>query len=267
MPFKDIQAGLTREIYDALVSLDASILEETLKCMKYPCSSDGIERLEQIQEAVLLNGVKIFVNRLDKPFFISTCNFLSVEPPRLRLLQDAILSRGVIEMLKCISDHSLLNAYCKVLQLRDRLNPLQEKSIDEMRYNIADEIMLIGFDYIMQQLKLPLLQSYCNALNLESSPNRLDCVNRIVNHIFDLVPTGEYIKMLKNPEKNKKRKISQESSTPVKLSKTEEELDEDTHTPPSEKRGRNSSNHASPSDEGSDKEVVYVLLILKMFLL
>jgi len=112
-------------------------------------------------------------------------------------LEDHLKDAGIGGLIDK-ADEELLKNFCETLGLEstDRVDMIKQ---------IADEVMLTGMESFLNKLNLPVLKSHCMEMELLASGTKIQLVERLMVHIFELEPLEDEKKKEKSTSPDKKK--------------------------------------------------------------
>jgi len=221
------------EIEVALQRLKEETLKDILKHVNANCSDNKKEALiKEYTNSVLNFGLKTFVFKLTEEAIVSTCQLLNVTKATKEELWRVISTLGIHDLIEKAGDE-LLKHFCVTLGL-------DASSRKDMLNQIEDEIMLTGMEGFLSKLSMNLLQMHCSDMDLPTSGNKGELVDRVMVSTFDLEPlmtmcstqNGNGLSKLKEKDRDSERSnknTSKRSSRPKRngdeFNKGNEKLD------------------------------------------
>lgn len=166
----------TQEIAKAFHNLDTNTLKSSLKVVE--ANSDGNKEAveKKYQEAVLDVGLKGFISKLKAGYVPDACKALGIESGdksenELRKnMEDAVSKTGIVGLCDK-ADDSLLKKFSETLGL-------ETAEREDMKKQIADEVMLTGMESFLNKLSLALLKAHAAEMKLTATGSKKDLVEK-----------------------------------------------------------------------------------------
>jgi len=225
----------TQEIAKAISHLEIDTLKAALGAVGRQGSGNKDEALKGYQDAVLDVGLENFIKKLKDSDLATSCKLVDVDVSKdtdgnRKALQAAVGKLGITKFIDKADEHLLKN-YCSTLSLEtDGL------TADDLRKQIADEVMLTGMESFLNKLSVPILRSHCTEMKLTSTGPKKTLVETLMVHIFELEPLEEE----DDKKSTKKEKGKSEKPSKEKKEKTEKASKEKKEKPSKEKKVRGS---------------------------
>jgi len=240
----------TTEIEKAIKKLSEGTLKDVLKQFGSEASGSKDELLKKYQSNVVKVGLKNFLGKLSKEDIESTRKALKVKTDENdKKLVEAIeehLTDEIPSLLDNSSDE-LLTSFCKTLNL----DPSERAN---MVKHISDELLLTGMESFLKRLPLNILKAHANEMNLTSSGNKSQVVERLMVHIFELEPLVEETESgdkKKGKGKSNAKETKEKKTKETKEKKTKESKEEKTEKESKEEKKKTTKRKEAPSSPKS----------------
>lgn len=166
----------TQEIAKAIKNLSIDTLKSSLAVVKASTTGNK-EKLEQeYQSSVLEVGISNLIQKLNELDLPQICEIVGVShesrpSSEIRTdLEKAVIGLGITGLCDKASEDLLK-------KLSDTL-ALESAEKEDMKKQIADEVMLTGMEGFLNKLSLQLLKSYVSELGLPSTGKKKEIVER-----------------------------------------------------------------------------------------
>ena len=167
----------TQEIDRAIATLDITTLKEVLKTLGVLSDGDKASLRQRYQDCVLNIGLKGFLQKLKPKDVVDIGEVLSLSEKKSheefqQALEAAALKEGIVRIIEA-SNEDLLHRYCGILGLDTAVT-----SVEDMKKQIADEVMLTGMESLLNKLSSSLLRSHAKEIGIDSTGSNKELVDR-----------------------------------------------------------------------------------------
>jgi len=201
---------------------------------------------------VLDVGLENFIKKLKEADLQASCKLVDLEPKgdaeaNKAALQAAVGKLGITKFIDK-AEGDLLKHYCETLSL-----DATDLPADDMRKQIADEVMLTGMESFLNKFNVALLKSHCTEMKLSTSGPKKTLVETLMVHIFELEPLDEDEKKKAGKEKPEKESKSSTKEKGSKSNGKEKKSKDKESTKEKKSKEKGSSTRSSKDKEKGTK--------------